>query len=175
MVSYILAIVCGLAVLGIDQYTKAYIVSHYTLAESNDFIKGFLDITYIHNQGGAWGMLSGYTWILLSVTVLIMLICIAMLLKVGLKNKLMFWAVVLVMSGGIGNLIDRIFRNGNVVDFLHFTFMPNFPVFNVADCGVVVGAGLLILYFVIEMINDSRAKKRLMQQPANTQDSTQDD
>ena len=79
------------------------------------------------------------------------------------------------MSGGIGNLIDRIFRNGNVVDFLHFTFMPNFPVFNVADCGVVIGAGLLILYFIIEMINDSRAKKRLMREPAASQDDTSDD
>ena len=106
-------------------------------------------------------MLSGYTWVLLSVTIVIMLVCIAMLLKVGLKNKLMFWAVTLVMFGGIGNLIDRIFRDGNVIDFLHFTFMPDFPVFNIADCAIVVGAGLLILYFIIETVNDRRRRKQI--------------
>ena len=161
MISYILAVICGIAVLCADQYTKAYIAANYTLAESHDFLKGFIDITYIHNRGGAWGMLSGYTWILLSVTIVIMLVCIAMLLKVGLKNKLMFWAVTLVMFGGIGNLIDRIFRDGNVIDFLHFTFMPDFPVFNIADCAIVVGAGLLILYFIIETVNDRRRKKHI--------------
>lgn len=160
MISYILAVVCGAAILCADQYTKAYIAANYTLAESHDFLKGFIDITYIHNSGGAWGMLSGYTWVLLSVTIVIMLVCIAMLLKFGLKNKLMFWAVTLVLFGGVGNLIDRIFRNGNVIDFLHFTFMPDFPVFNIADCAIVVGAGLLIVYFIIESVNDRRSRKK---------------
>ena len=65
----------------------------------------------------------------------------------------------LVVSGGIGNLIDRIFRNGKVIDFLHFEFWPSFPVFNVADCAIVVGVGLLILYFVIDTVNEYKSKK----------------
>lgn len=96
---------------------------------------------------------------MLSVTIIIMLICITMLLKFGVRNKLMFWAVVLVLSGGIGNMIDRIFRDGNVIDFLHFSFFSQFPVFNIADCGIVIGAGLLVLYFVLDIIKDNRAKK----------------
>ena len=143
MISYILAVVCGIAVLCVDQYTKAYIAANYTLAESHDFLKGFIDITYIHNRGGAWGMLSGYTWILLSVTIVIMLVCIAMLLKVGLKNKLMFWAVTLVMFGGIGNLIDRIFY-GYVIDYISLSFFP--PVCNFADYAITIGTILLIIY-----------------------------
>ena len=64
-----------------------------------------------------------------------------------------------MISGGIGNLIDRVFRDGKVIDFLHFEFYPTFPVFNVADIAVVTGAGLLILYFVLDTIKDSRKAK----------------
>ena len=68
---------------------------------------------------------------------------------------LFLWAGSLILSGGIGNLIDRIFRDGKVIDFLHATFI-NFPIFNVADCAVVIGAGLLIFYFVLDMKNDAK-------------------
>lgn len=166
MISYILALVAGLAVLGFDQYTKFYIAANYTLGSSDDFIPGFIDITYIHNKGGAWGMLNGYTWLLISLTVIVMLVCIALLLKYGVRNKLMFWAITLVLSGGIGNMIDRIFRGGNVIDFLHFEFMPSFPVFNVADCAIVVGASLLILYFLLGVAKDAKMKQSA---PENTE------
>lgn len=159
MISFILAIVSGFVIFGADQFTKYLVTQNFQLGESKDFIKGFLDFTYIHNTGGAWGMLRGNTWILLSLTVVIMLICLALLLKKGLHNKLLFWGISLVMFGGLGNLFDRIFRNGNVIDFLHFSFFPSFPVFNLADCGIVIGAGILILYFIIDMVKDARKGK----------------
>lgn len=159
MFSYILAILCGALILGADQFSKHYIMSNFELGESTEFLNGFIDIIYIHNRGGAWGMLSGYTWILLSITAIIMLISIALLIKIGLKNKLMFWAITLVIFGGIGNMIDRIFRNGNVIDFLHFEFFPSFPVFNIADCAIVIGCGLLILYFIIDTFKDAKQKE----------------
>ncbi len=109
---------------------------------------------YIHNTGGAWGVLSGNTWILLSLTVVVMAVLITFFLKNDKANRLLLWAVCLVTSGGIGNLIDRVFRNGWVIVFLHFEFFPTFPVFNVADIAVVVGAGLLILYFVTDTFKD---------------------
>lgn len=162
MISYILAIITGLGLLAADQISKAYIAANFELGgEAHDFINGVIDLVYIHNEGGAWGMLNGYTWLLLSITAIIMLICVALLLKVGTKNKLMFWAICLVLCGGIGNMIDRIFRDGKVVDFLHFSFLPNFPIFNIADVGIVIGAGMLVLYFVIEMILDTKVKKSL--------------
>lgn len=160
MVSYILAAITGVLFLVADQFTKVYIQNNFEMAKSYEFLPGIIDITYIHNDGGAWGMLGGYTWILLSVTIVIMLVCIALLLKYGVKDKLMFWAIILVLSGGVGNMIDRIFRSGNVIDFLHFEFFPTFPVFNVADCAIVIGAGLLMLYFFLGIINDEK-KKRL--------------
>lgn len=159
MISYILAILTGFCLLGFDQYTKALVSESFALFEKKEFINGFIDLIYVHNSGGAWGILSGKTWVLLVVTVLIMVSCVFALVKYGKKNRLLFWAVTLVISGGLGNMIDRVFKDGVVVDFLHFEFFPEFPVFNVADCGIVVGAGLLILYFVFDMIKDFKSQK----------------
>lgn len=161
MILYIISILCGAGILGIDQLTKHYISTNFELGSGRDFIKGLIDIYYIHNRGAAWGMLSGYTWVLLTVTVLVMIGCVIFLIKNGVKSKVLLWAMTFVLSGGIGNLIDRVFRDGNVVDFLHFEFWPDFPVFNIADCAIVVGAGLLILYFVLDTVREYREKKLL--------------
>lgn len=159
MTSYILAFVCGLAVIGIDRLTKYYIASTFALGEGCDFIKGFIDICYIHNRGAAWGIFSGKTWFLVALTSVVMIVCIFLLIKTFKDNKLMLWAITLVLSGGIGNLIDRVFFGGNVIDFLHFEFWPTFPIFNVADCAIVIGAGLMMLGFLMDMAKDTKNKK----------------
>ena len=159
MISFILSLLCGFLFLGIDQYTKHLVILNFELYESREFLKGFIDLTYIHNRGGAWGMLSGNTWFLVCVSVVVMAVCLFILLKYALKNKLLHWALNLVLFGGLGNMIDRVFKDGNVVDFLHFEFWPQFPVFNVADCAIVLGTGLLILYFIIDTVNEYKQKK----------------
>lgn len=159
MISYVLAIVSFFVLIAADQITKYIVISNMTLNSSVEFLPGFMNFWYIHNQGGAWGFLEGHTWILLSLTILIMIICVAMLLKFGIRNKLMFWSVALILSGGTGNMIDRIFRGGKVIDFMHFEFI-DFPVFNVADCAIVVGALLLVLYFAVDMYKESKEENR---------------
>ncbi len=165
MISYILAAITGVIVLAVDQFTKYWISNYYVAnnllmgRDSLEFIPGIIEILYIHNDGAAWGMLEGHTWLLLSITIVVMLVCIALLLKYGVKDKLMFWAIILVLAGGIGNMIDRIFRGGNVIDFLNFEFI-DFPVFNVADCSIVVGAGLLMFYFFKGLIDEEKQKRR---------------
>lgn len=159
MLSYILAALCGAAVLIIDQLTKYTVSASFALGETREFINGFIDLTYIHNRGGAWGMLYGHTYILLPLTLVVMALCIFIYIKYGKGSRLMLWAMSLVLSGGVGNMIDRVFRNGNVVDFLHFEFFPTFPVFNLADCAIVVGAGLLILYFILDTIKEEKLKR----------------
>ena len=159
MISYILALVTGVLVIAADQLTKYFIVSNFQLYEGTDFIKGLIDIVYIHNTGGAWGVFQGKTMWLLAITVAIMVFCIVILFKCRTKSRLMFWAMSLIVSGGIGNLIDRIFRGGNVVDFLQFAFWKDFPVFNVADCAIVIGVGMLLLYFVLDTVKEAKLKK----------------
>ncbi len=157
---YLLAGVVAVLFLVADQLSKWYIASNFALTESKPFIEGLIDFTYVNNKGGAWGLMEGHTWILLSLTFFIMIICVALLIKEGLKNKLLFFSVSLILSGGIGNMIDRIFRDGNVVDFIHLHFMPTFPVFNIADCAVCIGATLLLLHFIIDMIKDYKVRRK---------------
>ena len=152
------AFLCGAAIVAADQITKLLVMKHMELGETLPFLPGFLDLSYIHNSGGAWGILSGKTYLLLPVTLLVMAVCVFFLRTVYQKSKLLLWAITFVLAGGIGNMIDRVFRGGNVVDFLHFEFFPSFPVFNVADCAIVAGAGLLILYFLLDLIKAKRGK-----------------
>lgn len=159
MISYIVAVVVGMLVLAADQYTKFLAEKFVPMTgPSMEFIPGLIGFWRTNNGGAAWGFLEGHTWLLLSLTVIIMIICVAMLLKYGLKNKLLFWSLTLVLSGGVGNLIDRIFRGGKVVDFIHLEFM-DFPMFNLADCAIVIGAGLMILYFIIDIFKEANSRK----------------
>ena len=93
-----------------------------------------------------------------------MIVCFTLLLKLGRNNKFVFWAVTFVIFGGLGNMIDRVFRDGKVIDFLQFDFWQSFPVFNIADCSIVLGASLLIVYFVYDSIKDAKAKRRALYQ-----------
>lgn len=156
--TYILAIAVSVLFLLADRLTKYIVTANMLLGESVPFIPGFMDFTYIHNTGGAWGILSGHTWVLVVFTAAAMALCVVFLIKNGRKNPLLFWAICLILSGGTGNMIDRIFNGGRVIDFLRTLFM-DFPIFNVADCAVVIGAGLLILYFVIDIVKESKAEK----------------
>ena len=158
--SLILAGIVSVLILVADQVTK-YIVS--TNMEINDtvsvnIVNWFIDFHYIENDGGAWGMMGGKTTILLIVTGAIMAVLAFLMIKNAKKSKLFFWASSLIIAGGIGNMIDRVFHEGLVVDFLRFTFI-DFPVFNLADVAVCTGAGLLILYFVLDIIKDAKEKK----------------
>lgn len=159
--SAVLAIICGLLIVGADQLTKYLVTVMMDPNEVITLIPGILNLNRIPpNTGAAFGMLSGQTWFLITVTCVIMIICVAMLIRRSFDSRLMFWALCLVLGGGVGNLIDRIFRGGSVVDFLEFGFF-DFPVFNVADIAVCVGAGLIILYFIIDFVRDSRRKNAI--------------
>ena len=159
MFSYMTAVIAVLMIVDADQYTKLLALKYLSDGTNKPFIKGIMNFSFVENNGGAWGILAGNRWILLAVTAVVMAVIIFVLIKFGRKSKLLFWALTLVLSGGIGNMIDRIFRNGYVIDFLHTEFI-DFPTFNVADCAVVIGAGLLILYFVLDTVIEMKKKKQ---------------
>ncbi len=157
--SYIIALVLGALLLGADQFSKYYVATEFFETEARPAIEGFFEWNYVKNRGAAWGMLDGHTWLLLAFTAVAMLVCIALLVKSGKKNKLLFWSITLILSGGLGNMIDRIFR-GFVVDFIHLQFI-NFPVFNIADCVIVVGAALLMLNFLLDFKASSKQQNEI--------------
>ena len=158
---YAIATVLTVFIVALDQITKNLVVTNLVLGQSSiPVLGGLFNIVFVENEGGAWGFMQNNTWLLIAITVVIMIICFAMLIKYGLHSKMFFFSIVLVLSGGIGNLIDRISR-GSVVDFIQFGFWKTFPVFNIADIAVCIGVALLLLYFVLDVIKDFKAKKEI--------------
>ncbi len=129
-----------------DQLTKVW-ASIHCINSPVSCIPGVFDFRYTENTGAAWSILSGKT-VLLSIFTGVLLLGLLFLLFKGVFRQPLEWiSIVLIIGGGLGNLIDRIFR-GYVIDFIHTLFM-NFPVFNFADCCVCVGACLMLLAILI--------------------------
>lgn len=154
--SFIFAVITAAALLVIDQITKYLVVSHFSLYESIPLIPGIINLTYIHNRGAAFGIFQNQTLPFIIVTVFALALGVWVLYKRYFNNSVMDWAILLIISGGVGNLIDRVFRQGNVVDFIETAFIE-FPVFNIADCAVTVGAVFMVLYFILDLLFSKKA------------------
>ena len=151
--------VLAAALLVLDQWLKVWITANLPLGESMPFLPGFVELLTVHNYGAAWSSFSGQRVMLLGVTAVIIGAVLFVLVRRIVRHPLGVAACCLVVSGGIGNLIDR-FRVGYVVDMFHFEFWPSYPVFNVADICVVCGAVLGAIYYMwIYEKYDAKPKK----------------
>jgi signal peptidase II len=131
-------------VILIDQYTK-YIVRHnFIEGKSVKLLNNVVYLTYVKNQGAAFGMLQGGRWIFVAIA-LIVIVFMLLSIKFIVANNVLLIGSSLLMGGIIGNAIDRVFL-GFVTDFIDFRF---WPVFNVADSAVDIGLGIIVLYFVL--------------------------
>ena len=141
--------VCSLLALGLlalDQWSKAWITANLPLGETMDFLPGVLGLRAVHNYGAAWSSFSGQRWLLVAVTGCIVLAVAVALARRLIRHPLGVAAGMLIIAGGLGNLIDRV-RLGYVVDMFNLLFI-NYPVFNVADILVVCGAVLGCIYYL---------------------------
>ena len=129
-----------------DQALKGWTVSHLELGESTPFIPAIMQLTRVHNYGAAWSSLSGKTVLLIAVTAVMMIAVAVLLLRRVVRHPLGVAACLLILGGGIGNIIDRI-HLGYVVDMFDLLLF-SYPVFNLADCFVVVGAILGAVYYL---------------------------
>jgi signal peptidase II len=136
-------------VLLIDQLTKTLVHTHMTLYESRPLIEGLFSLTYIRNPGAAFGFLSGAaplyrSLFLIAVTLVAIILILLYLGKNRKEPPLLIFSLALILSGAVGNLIDRI-RFGEVIDFLDvYVGAHHWPAFNVADSAISVGAALMI-------------------------------
>ncbi len=144
--------------VAIDQLIKGYASAHLMPIGSADFIPGIVEFNYTENTGAAFSILEEHTEVLSVITTLIIVAGFVYIMTGKLKNKLLLSAAILLLAGGLGNLIDRI-ANGFVVDYIKLLFM-DFAIFNFADCLVCVGAFIIIAYMVADIFRDS-AKKRV--------------
>ena len=147
-------IVMVLTVLA-DQATKLLTIEYLTDAPVK-LIPNVLHLTYVENKGAAFGMLSDHRWVFIVISTVAIIALVAYLFIKKPKDKLLCISLALIAGGGIGNMIDRIFR-GFVVDMIDFTLI-DFYVFNVADSAVCIGCGLLILYMILDEIRTKREK-----------------
>ncbi len=141
-----------------DQITKWIISDSFKLGQSVSVIPRVLNFTYVQNEGAVFGILKDHPWVFNSVTIVAVIAALVLLISGKVKKKLYIWAIGLIISGGIGNMIDRLTLK-YVVDFINVIFI-NFPyVFNIADCCVVIGCCLVILQVILEVIEEEKAKK----------------
>lgn len=166
----IIGILCVVLLVSLDQLTKYLAIMKLKDSNGINILPGVFRLEYLENHGAAFGILQDQRVPLLIVTGLIFLLLAGIYYKLPKQSRYLPLRIVLILllSGAIGNMIDRILH-GYVVDFLYFNLI-DFPIFNIADCYVVIGviiAILLLLFFYQE--EDFHFMEK--QQPAeNTQD-----
>ncbi len=136
----VLALGLAFAVFVVDQGIKALVESSMRVGESVELIPGFLSLTYIKNDGGAFGILGGSQALLLLGSALSVVVVLWMLLS-GEPSTPTTLGCGLILGGAAGNLLDRL-SAGEVTDYVHFSF---WYIFNVADAAITTGVVLLLL------------------------------
>ena len=131
----------------LDQWLKAYVTANIPLGRSQPLVPGLVELRTVHNYGAAWSSFSGMRWLLVAVTCCIVAAVAVLLARRVVRHPLGVAAGCLILSGGLGNLLDRV-RLGYVVDMFQFEFWQSYPVFNVADIFVVCGAVLGAVYYM---------------------------
>jgi signal peptidase II len=148
--------------IGLDRLTKWLITENMDLNQSINLIKAgdteVLNLTYVLNNGAAFSILQGQRLILILLPSVFLVGALVFLLSDRLKAKYMLRSLTLVIAGGAGNLIDRIFNGGAVIDFIDFRII-NFAIFNFADICAVTGALMLVFFMLKEDIKAAKKKK----------------
>lgn len=133
-----------IALIGIDQIIKIWISANILENTARTFIPGVLSIANIHNSGAAWSILQGQQWLFSIITFVAVVAVIYFMIKLK-DRKLYVISLTILLSGIIGNFINRLF-DGYVVDMFQVDFI-NFPIFNFAD--ICITFGIVILFIAI--------------------------
>ena len=149
-----IALAVGIVLAALDQVFKYLIVSNFELGQVQPLIPGVLNLTYIRNEGVAFGMFAGMQWLFIALTVVMLALIIFYMFKKRPQSPFFYFTVALIVGGGIGNLIDRI-AYGYVVDYLSLTFFS--PVCNFADYCITIGVILLAVYLLF--FSDKKGRK----------------
>ena len=144
------------SVIALDMITKFISYAKLSLVDTVPIIKGVIHFTYVENTGAAFGMLKDHRWVFMSLSCVVIVAIFAYLFLGLADSRLMGIALSMIAAGGLSNMIDRV-ALGYVVDFIDFRLI-NFAVFNVADSCVCIGAGLLILYLILEIKKEAQRK-----------------
>lgn len=154
----LICILICLATAALDFVTKAAAIAYIKPIEKLPLIDGVFNLTYVENRGAAFGILSEHRWVFMVLSVAAIACIFIYLHFEKTKSAVLRVSLALIAGGGVGNMIDRT-RYGYVVDFIDVEAVWSY-VFNVADCAVCVGCGMLILWLIITEVRDTRRAKR---------------
>ena len=153
-----ISLIVGAVLVIIDQIIKYFISAYLQPVGSVSVIDNIFSMTYVENKGVAFGMFSDMRWIFVALTSILLVIIIFYMFKKRPKGKFFYVCAALIIGGGIGNLIDRIFY-GYVIDYLSLSFFP--PVCNFADYCITAGTIMLVIYllFFSDILDSSKKAK----------------
>ena len=152
-----IALATALVLIVLDQLIKIIVDANMMVSQSIPVIQDVLHFTYVQNEGAAFGIFQGQRGILVGVTSVVILGGLYLLAAKKLKSNFLIWSVALVIAGGVGNLIDRIFRHF-VIDYIEVRLI-NFAVFNFADCCVVIGTIMIVCYLLFSELWEKKKIK----------------
>ena len=145
---YLFLFVISSSLIVIDQYTKFMVTLHIPLSYSINVVEGFFNLTHVRNSGVAFGIFSEQNsqlkpYLLIFVSIIAIIAILVIFHQTGKEKRMVQGALVLVFSGAIGNLIDRVLHK-EVIDFIDIFFNNrHWPAFNIADACITIGVMLL--------------------------------
>ncbi len=158
----IIAAIVIIALVVIDQLIKVWAIAELKPVGTMDFLQigdlDIMDLTYLENTGSAFGSFAGHRVLLLAVTIIGVAACIYVMIRHARKNPFLLWSLVLIIGGAFGNMYDRMFRGGAVVDYLDLQLFE-FAIFNFADCCVCIGTAMLFVYILFFMDKEKKPAK----------------
>jgi len=152
---YRILLIVFLVVIALDQSTKLMIQQTLPLHKTVEIIPGFFNLIHVRNTGGAFGIFGGEkgpvgSVLFVAASLVAVGILVILFLRVKEHEKMLTFSLALLLSGAIGNLLDRL-SYGEVIDFLDFYISPyHWPAFNVADSAISIGIGLMALELLIK-------------------------
>lgn len=166
--SMVVSFIIGFVILvGLDQWTKGMVVAH--LKGENPFViwRGVFELYYSENRGAAFGMLQEKQLFFFLIAILVLAVVAYLMVKMpaGKRYRPLAVCLMMVSAGAVGNMIDRV-AQGYVVDFLYFKLI-NFPIFNVADCYVTIGAACLVFFIMFYYKDEDMACFSIKKQGGN--------
>ncbi len=165
MKKYIIAAAILITTLALDIITKYLVVENIPLHERINILGTFIQLTLTYNRGGLFGILQGYQTLFLVFSVIVLAFLVVFFILEKNKSMLFCVSIALIISGAIGNILDRVTGKEGVVDFIYIGSDRYFrwPAFNVADSVIVVGAFLLFIVFYQEEKKRKAAKETARQ------------
>lgn len=153
-----ISLIVGAMLVIIDQIIKYFVSAYLQPVGSVSVIDNLFSLTYVENKGVAFGMFSDMRWIFVALTAIMLAMIIFYMFKKRPKGKFFYICAALIIGGGVGNLIDRIFY-GYVIDYLSLSFFP--PVCNFADYCITAGTIMLVIYllFFSDILDSSKKAK----------------